>query len=62
MNFKDVLKAINSVPETEIRKPILIARSDWEEKYFKKYYPGVEVIRAPQRIKEFDKWVTQQKN
>ena len=55
MNFKDVLKAINSVPETEIRKPILIARSDWEEKYFKKYYPGVEVIRAPQRIKEFDK-------
>lgn len=49
---QDIIDAINLVSTTEAKKPILIARSDLEEKYFKEFYPGVEIIRAPQRIKE----------
>lgn len=49
---QDIVDAINLVSTIEAKKPILIARSDLEEKYFKEFYPGVEIIRAPQRIKE----------
>ena len=55
IEFKDVLNVIDLLQETKPQEPLLIARSDLEEKYFKEFYPGVEVIRAPQRIKEFDK-------
>jgi hypothetical protein len=49
---QDIIDAINLVSTIEAKKPILIARSDLEEKYLKEFYPGVEIIKAPQRIKE----------
>jgi hypothetical protein len=49
---QDIIDAINLVSTTETQNPILIARSDLEEKYFKEFYPGVEIIRAPHKIKE----------
>lgn len=49
---QDIIDAINLVSTTETPNPILIARSDLEEKYFKEFYPGVEIIRAPHKIKE----------
>jgi hypothetical protein len=51
---QDIIDAINLVSTIETKKPILIAKSDLEEKYFKEFYPGVEIIRAPQKIKESD--------
>lgn len=47
---EDIMKAIEEIEAQPCTQPKLIAVSDLEEKLFKEFYPGVEVVRVPQRI------------
>lgn len=50
--IEDIIESIErmeSQPNTTERK--LFASSDYEEKFYKKYFPDVEVIRVPQAVR-----------
>jgi hypothetical protein len=47
---EEIIKSIESV-KAEPTKPLyLVAFTDYQEQKYKEWYPGVEILRAPQKI------------
>lgn len=46
----NIEKAIEEIETQPYTPPKLIAVSDFEEKWFKRFYPSVEVVRTPQKV------------
>lgn len=47
---EDIMKAIEDIETQPDMPKKLFAVSDLQEKWFKEFYPGVEVVRVPQRV------------
>lgn len=50
ITIEDIMKTIEEIETQPDMPKKLFGVSDLEEKLFKEFYPGVEVVRVPQRV------------